>query len=187
MIYASIEELKNAINDSIYANDAGLITAEILQERIHDVIDTINAIGASVNHNHDDRYYTQSEINSSLSAKADLVGGVIPSSQLPSYVDDVLEYANFAALPASGETGKIYITINDNLTYRWSGSAYVEVSKSLALGETSSTAYRGDRGKTAYDHSQNNNQAHSDYLKNDADDITTGSLTIMGKLLVYGS
>lgn len=80
--------------------------------------------------------------------------GRVPSGQLPSYVDDVLEYANFAALPATGETGKIYITQDNNKTWRWSGSAYVEISASLALGETSATAYRGDRGKTAYDHSQ---------------------------------
>ncbi len=81
-------------------------------------------------------------------------GGKVPSSQLPSYVDDVVEVANFAALPGTGETGLIYVTLDTNLTYRWSGSAYVEISASLSLGETSSTAYRGDRGKTAYDHSQ---------------------------------
>jgi hypothetical protein len=81
-------------------------------------------------------------------------GGLVPSSQLPSYVDDVIEAANFAALPGTGATGKIYVTLDNNLTFRWSGSAYVEISASLALGETSSTAYRGDRGKTAYDHSQ---------------------------------
>ena len=81
-------------------------------------------------------------------------GGLVPSSQLPSYVDDVIEAANFAALPGTGATGKIYVTLDNNLTYRWSGSAYVEISASLALGETSTTAYRGDRGKTAYDHSQ---------------------------------
>lgn len=81
-------------------------------------------------------------------------GGLVPTSQLPSYVDDVIEAANFAALPGTGATGKIYVTLDDNKTYRWSGSAYVEISASLALGETSSTAYRGDRGKTAYDHSQ---------------------------------
>lgn len=89
-----------------------------------------------------------------LDAKADLVGGTVPSAQLPAYVDDVVEAANFAALPGTGETGKVYVTLDDNKTYRWSGSAYVEISESLALGETSSTAYRGDRGKTAYDHSQ---------------------------------
>lgn len=80
--------------------------------------------------------------------------GKVPSSQLPSYVDDVLSYASQSAFPATGESGKIYIAEDTNKTYRWSGSAYAEISESLALGETSSTAYRGDRGKTAYDHSQ---------------------------------
>lgn len=97
---------------------------------------------------------TVTNLQTSLDAKADLVGGLIPTAQLPGYVDDVLEYANFAALPGTGTTGKIYVTLDTNITYRWSGSAYVEISASLALGETSSTAYRGDRGKTAYDHSQ---------------------------------
>ena len=78
--------------------------------------------------------------------------GKVPSSQLPSYVDDVLEYANKSGFPSTGETGKIYVAKDTNLTYRWSGSAYVEISPSLALGETESTAYRGDRGKVAYDH-----------------------------------
>lgn len=73
--------------------------------------------------------------------------GLVPSSQLPSYVDDVLEYDNLTAFPATGETGKIYVTKDTNLTYRWSGTQYVEISKSLALGETSSTAYAGDKGK----------------------------------------
>ena len=91
---------------------------------------------------------------SSLDNKADLVDGKVPASQLPSYVDDVLTYANLAAFPATGEDGKIYIDADTNLTYRWGGSAYVMISQSLALGETSATAYRGDRGKTAYDHSQ---------------------------------
>jgi len=76
----------------------------------------------------------------------------VPAAQLPSYVDDVEEYADFASLPVTGETGKIYVTLDDNKTYRWSGSVYVEISASLALGETSSTAYRGDRGKIGYDH-----------------------------------
>jgi hypothetical protein len=56
--------------------------------------------------------------------------------------------------PVTGESGKIYIALDTNLTYRWGGSTYVEISPSLALGETSASAYRGDRGKTAYDHSQ---------------------------------
>ncbi len=80
--------------------------------------------------------------------------GLVPTSQLPSYVDDVLEFADEASFPVTGETAKIYVALDVNLTYRWSGSAYVEISKSLALGETETTAYRGDRGKVAYDHSQ---------------------------------
>lgn len=81
-------------------------------------------------------------------------GGLVPASQLPSYVDDVLEYTDFASFPVTGETGKIYIDLATNQTYRWSGTVYVAIGSSLALGETSTTAYRGDRGKIAYDHSQ---------------------------------
>lgn len=56
--------------------------------------------------------------------------GKVPSSQLPSYVDDVLEFESEEALPSEGESGKIYVTTNDNKTYRWSGSMYVEIAKS---------------------------------------------------------
>lgn len=80
--------------------------------------------------------------------------GHVPASQLPSYVDDVQEYPSRSGFPATGEAGKIYVATDTNLTYRWTGSGYVEISPSLALGETSATAYRGDRGKAAYDHSQ---------------------------------
>jgi len=67
-------------------------------------------------------------VDAELLNKADLVGGVVPESQLPSYVDDVLEVANFAALPITGVSGKIYITLDNNKTYRWGGSVYVELS-----------------------------------------------------------
>lgn len=77
--------------------------------------------------------------------------GIILSAQLPSYVDDVIEVDTFSNLPGTGESGKIYIVQDTNLTYRWSGTAYVEISKSLALGETSSTAYPGDKGKATTD------------------------------------
>jgi hypothetical protein len=80
--------------------------------------------------------------------------GKVPASQLPSFVDDVIEAANFAALPAEGEGGKIYVTLDDNKTYRWGGSAYAEISASVALGETEGTAYEGSKGaalKTAFD------------------------------------
>jgi hypothetical protein len=80
--------------------------------------------------------------------------GKVPASQLPSFVDDVIEAANFAALPAEGEGGKIYVTLDNNKTYRWGGSAYAEISASVALGETEGTAYEGSKGaalKTAFD------------------------------------
>ena len=80
------------------------------------------------------------------------ITGTVPSSALPSYVDDVLEYTAKANFPTTGETGKIYVDTATNLTWRWGGSAYVEISPSLALGTTSSTAYRGDYGNTAYTH-----------------------------------
>jgi len=75
----------------------------------------------------------QTDLNTALGLKADLVGGKVPSSQLPSYVDDVVEVANYAALPATGETGKIYITLDTNFIYRWSGSAYIEIKDSSAV------------------------------------------------------
>lgn len=87
--------------------------------------------------------------------------GRVPSTQLPSYVDDVLEYASFSNFPQTGEDGKIYIAEDTNRQYRWSGSQYVEISPSLALGETSSTAYRGDRGAIAYTHSQTTGNPHN--------------------------
>lgn len=102
--------------------------------------------------------------NSSESAhptKADLVDGKVPASQLPSYVDDVIEYDSISLFPTQGESGKIYVDIDTNKTYRWSGSGYMELSPSIALGETSSTAYRGDRGKEAYDHSIASGNPHS--------------------------
>lgn len=105
------------------------------------------ALGAQIDDETNDRI-------AALLLKADLVDGIVPAVQLPSYVDDVLEFANLAAFPDPGAAGKIYVALDTNLTYRWSGSAYGVLDPSLALGETLSTAYRGDRGKTAFDHSQ---------------------------------
>lgn len=77
--------------------------------------------------------------------------GKVPAAQLPSYVDDVLEFSTKAQFPQTGETGKIYVAKDTNLTYRWTGTQYLEISQSLALGETSSTAYPGDKGKANRD------------------------------------
>ena len=116
--------------------------------------------------------------------------GKILTSQLPSYVDDVIEgyksgadfyedSAHTADKKITGESGKIYVDLHTNVTYRWSGTAYVEISASLALGETASTAYRGDRGAIAYNHSQ------SAHARTDAT-ATSGSTT-NGKIKINGS
>lgn len=89
----------------------------------------------------------------SANGVAELDGnGKIPSSQLPSYVDDILEYDTVSDFPPVGESGKIYVALDTNMTYRWGRIEYVQIKGDLALGETSQTAYRGDRGKAAYDH-----------------------------------
>lgn len=111
--------------------------------------------------------------------------GFVPSSQLPSYVDDIIEgyyynnkfYKETAhSTEITSETGKIYVDINTDLTYRWSGTKYVEVSKSLALGETSSTAYAGNKGKKNAEDiaslkermtSAENNKASIEYVDNE--------------------
>ena len=77
--------------------------------------------------------------------------GIVPSSQLPSFVDDVLEFDLKDNFPTTGEPGKIYIAKDSNRTYRWDENQYRELSVSLALGETSTTAYAGDKGKDISD------------------------------------
>ena len=151
---------------------------------------TASDVGASASgHTHDDRYYTESEMNSKLAGKANsshkhaaaditsvnasAITGIIPAANLPSFVDDVIEgYLSGGkfyktknsdgtyATEIATESGKIYVNLNDNKTYRWTGSGYAVISETLALGETSSTAYRGDRGKVAYDHSQKTGNPH---------------------------
>lgn len=95
-------------------------------------------------------------------AELDSTGKVL-AAQLPSFVDDVIDgYLSSGKMYKEaahntlivGEAGKIYIDLHTSKTYRWSGTAYAVISDTVTLGETSSTAYRGDRGKIAYDHSQ---------------------------------
>ncbi len=100
-------------------------------------------------------------LEDALDNKADLVGGLVPSSQLPPTVDEILEYDTFADFPTIGESNKYYLALDTNKTYRWSGTTYVAINEGIALGETSSTAYRGDRGKIAYEHSQTIGNPHN--------------------------
>ena len=103
----------------------------------------------SVSHTAGGAMSLATETHTALSSKADLVDGKVPADQLPSYVDDVLEYDSVSAFPSTGEDGKIYVAKDTNKTYRWGGTQYVEISQSLALGETAETAYPGDKGKAA--------------------------------------
>ena len=153
-----------------------------------DISLTASDVGAaSASHTHDERYYTESEVDTKLSTKAasshkhvagditsvnaSAINGVIASANLPSFVDDVLEgylssdgkfYKSYDSTNKvysnayTGETGKIYVDLSNNKTYRWSGSAYTVISETIALGETSSTAYRGDYGAKAYAHAVTN-------------------------------
>lgn len=154
---------------------------------------------SNIGHTHDDRYYTESEINTKLNAKANSIhthtkaqitdfptsmpasdvyswakaaskpsyaisevsgnlpasriSGTIAAANLPSYVDDVLECASFSKFPTTGESGKIYTALDTNKIYRWSGSAYVVISETIALGTTHSSAGYGDESRAAYNHS----------------------------------
>nr|DAW56326.1 MAG TPA: Peptidase [Caudoviricetes sp.] len=94
--------------------------------------------------------------------------GKIPTSQLPAYVSDVLEFPTFDKFPTTGEVNKIYIALDTNKTYRWGGTVYVEIGSSLALGETSETAWAGDKGKA--------NQDNIATLKSDKLDKYKGAL-----------
>ena len=137
------------VGSSVKASDVlatekvdGVDVQTTVQARLDDTASDVSSVLSAVAANKD-----------ALAKKADLVDGVVPASQLqlPSFVDDVLEYASSASFPTTGEAGKIYVALDTNLTYRWGGSKYVEISKSLALGETAETAYAGDKGKAASD------------------------------------
>jgi hypothetical protein len=111
---------------------------QFLEEVNNDLIATHEALGQKVSASEKGTFNGVAQLDES---------GKVPASQLPSFVDDVLEFTNFAAFPTTGESGKIYVALNTNKTYRWSGSVYSVIGGDVALGETSSTAYPGDKGK----------------------------------------
>lgn len=87
-----------------------------------------------------------------LASKADLVSGRVPSSQLPAFAEGMENFPTEADFPPVGNPNTIYVAEDTGLPYRWSGSVYIQIQAGVQLGETVNTAYRGDRGKTAYDH-----------------------------------
>ena len=182
--YMTYEDLPN--NVSVFTNDAGYLTDESDP--------TVPAWAKASTK----PTYTASEVGAISTSKIGTANGVaeldsngkVPSSQLPSYVDDVLSYWATAYFPDTGETGKIYVSESDNTTYRWSGSRYVMISQSIALGETASTAYRGDRGKVAYEHAlargSQNSQGMYKFATNDqghvisAEAVQKSDITALG-------
>ncbi|WP_216069250.1 MULTISPECIES: hypothetical protein [unclassified Acinetobacter] len=185
------EKLGNVANLKLYVDEQGALKANI------SYVDTeVNALKSSIFVKANKVYVDQQDqllldkidlkadgqaVNQALSTKADLdESGKVPASQLPSYVDDVLDgrYVNPSQFndlngnPYVPESGKVYVDVDTNKTYRWSGMLYVVIGGGgVALGETSETAYRGDRGKVAYDHSQSQGNPHNSTTS----DITEGS------------
>lgn len=169
-IPGQIEDLKEA--DSNLSNridnlddkiDKEIADREAEIDRIENKFDGVtDELEAALQKEIEDRKAGDTTITNSLNAFISTKGqpgglaeldstGKVPAAQLPSYVDDVLEYSTKAQFPQIGETGKIYVAKDTNLTYRWTGTQYLEISQSLALGETPSTAYSGDKGKANRD------------------------------------
>ena len=169
-IPGQIEELKeadsninNRIDDLDDKIDKEIADREAEIDRIENKFDGVtDALEDALQKEIEDRKAGDTTITNSLNAFISTKGqpgglaeldstGKVPAAQLPSYVDDVLEFSTKAQFPQTGETGKIYVAKDTNLTYRWTGTQYLEISQSLALGETPSTAYPGDKGKANRD------------------------------------
>lgn len=169
-IPGQIEELKeadsninNRIDDLDDKIDKEIADREAEIDRIENKFDGVtDKLEDALQKEIEDRKAGDTTITNSLNAFISTKGqpsglaeldstGKVPAAQLPSYVDDVLEFSTKAQFPQIGETGKIYVSKDTNLTYRWTGTQYLEISQSLALGETPSTAYPGDKGKANRD------------------------------------
>lgn len=169
-IPGQIEDLKeadsninNRIDDLDDKIDKEIADREAEIDRIENKFDGVtDELEAALQKEIEDRKAGDTTITNSLNAFISTKGqpgglaeldstGKVPAAQLPSYVDDVLEFSTKDQFPQTGETGKIYVAKDTNLTYRWTGTQYLEISQSLALGETPSTAYPGDKGKANRD------------------------------------
>lgn len=155
--------LNNRIDDLDDKIDKEIADREAEIDRLENKFDGVtDALEEALQKEIEDRKAGDTTITNSLNAFISTKGqpsglaeldstGKVPAAQLPSYVDDVLEFSTKAQFPQIGETGKIYVSKDTNLTYRWTGTQYLEISQSLALGETPSTAYPGDKGKANRD------------------------------------
>lgn len=155
--------LNNRIDDLDDKIDKEIADREAEIDRIENKFDGVtDELEAALQKEVEDRKAGDTTITNNLNAFISTKGqpgglaeldstGKVPAAQLPSYVDDVLEFSTKDQFPQTGETGKIYVAKDTNLTYRWTGTQYLEISQSLALGETPSTAYPGDKGKANRD------------------------------------
>lgn len=125
---------------------------------------------------------------SELAKKADLVDGKVPAAQLPSYIDTIMPYISRAYFPAQGEDNVIYKAKDTNKTYRWDGEDYTEVASSLALGETSATAFAGNRGVALENTVAATSSAQATLVKGTATKIATvNGIDIYVALPAYAS
>lgn len=104
--------------------------------------------------------------------------GIVPLSQLPGTLSELEKYDTKANFPAVGRDQVLYVALDTNYTYRWTGVDYVQIDESVQLGITHETAYYGDLGKIAYDHSQTQH-ARVDATKVEASN-TNGNIKING-------
>ena len=159
--YSTIENLQNVIEE----------TKEELQQNITNIENTSSELTELIQNKVDvsvlENYATVSSINniqSQLDTKVDIEkildeSGMIKASVLPGFVDDIIEgvlesdgtFTPLVSTSVVKESGKLYVDISTKKTYRWSGSSYILISESLALGLTSGTALEGSIGKELLD------------------------------------
>tara|TARA_B100000809_G_scaffold209592_1_gene212626 strand:- start:702 stop:1412 length:711 start_codon:yes stop_codon:yes gene_type:complete len=169
-----------SVKTIISGNSNGILTSLTTTVKTS-ILEAINSLKSEVDSKQDNLGFTPEDAANRGSANgyAPLdAGSKVPAAYLPSYVDDIVDgtFTNSTTFAASGNQGVedgdvtpnpqanetapqnsvIYSDVVSNLLYRWSGSSFVTTSGALALGETSTTAHRGDHGNIAYNHSQVN-------------------------------
>lgn len=133
--------------------DAGTYTYQRYQAGLQYTNDKVDMAKEEMqNYTDDEIVAAVNGVQTKLDLKADLINGKVPASQLPGYAETFKLYPAREFFPAIGMDEVIYIAENTNDAYRWTGATYVVITDGIQLGETSETAYRGDRGKEAYDH-----------------------------------